>query len=144
MLNNISKAVKTKQDQLAKKKPGAVVYSEPKIIWAKMIECVGGEFNGALTVRYRFNAALEDQLASRKHHYILDVGKAIAETNFFTIRNGLNDKGMNVFWRQVDKLIKEFEENHEQLKPVKQVQFDTKEKFKKTVKKWTSFPKNGY
>ena len=64
-------AIQAKKDSLMKKKPGSVFPNEPKIIWPKMIERVGGEYERALTVRYRYNAAMEDQLAKSKLHYIL-------------------------------------------------------------------------
>ena len=117
------RAIEAKRDNLARRRPGSVVYSEPKIIWPKMIERVGGEYDRALTVRYRFNAALEDQLASRKKHYIIDVGKKIADSNYYTNRNQLNGDGAHIYWREVDKWIEEFDHDKEKLKPIKQTQF---------------------
>ena len=91
-----------------------------------MIERVGGEYNKVLTVRYRFNAALKDQLANRENHFILDVGKVIAEHNLFTIRNRLIDQGMHIFWWKIDELIEDFEYDRDKFKPIGQIQFDCK------------------
>ena len=124
IMRNVDRAVQSKRDSLHHHKPGSVVESEPKIIWSKMIERVGGEYERALTVHYRFNASLEDQLASRKQHYILDVGKVIVESHYFTARNHLNQDGKHKFWREVDHLIKQFESDKEILKPTRQMAFD--------------------
>ena len=117
IMHNANRAIQSKKDSLAHKKPGSVTPSEPKIIWVKMIERIGGEYDKALSVRYRFNAALEDQLADHKHHYILDIGKNIADPNYLSARNQLNDDGMHRYWRELDRLIDLFEQDHDNFKP---------------------------
>ena len=126
-------AIDVKKDGLARKKPGSVLPMEPKIIWPKMIERVGGEYDKALTVHYRFNAALEDQLASRSRHYIINVGKKIAEPNYFTPRNQLTDELCHVYWREIDHWIEEFDHDKDKLKPVKQIQFQLGKQHRKVT-----------
>ena len=121
MLTQISRAIQAKKDSLAHKKAGAVTPSEPKIIWVKMIERVGGEFERALTVRYRFNTVLEDQLAGRKNHFIIDIGKVIADSSYYTVRNSLNGNGAALFWSQLDRNIEIFDYDREEFIPKHQV-----------------------
>ena len=125
-MTNVDRAIQSKKDALSRRKKGAVISSEPKVFQVKMIERVGGEYNKVLTVRYRFNAALKDQLANRENHFILDVGKVIAEHNLFTIRNRLIDQGMHIFWWKIDELIEDFEYDRDKFKPIRQIQFDCK------------------
>ena len=128
ILRNVDRAIQSKKDSLSRKKPGAVIHSEPKIVWLKMIERVGGEYDQALTVRYTFNAALEDQLADRRRHYIIDVGKIMANPNLFSARNALNDDGKDTFWTKVDQQLEDFDYDHDKFKLQKQVQFTEKKK----------------
>ena len=125
-MTNTCCAIQSKKDALAYRCQGAVIASEPKIIWAKMIERVGGDYDRALTVRYRFNAAVEDQLADRKDHYIFDVSKVIAEPHYFNQRNELNEDRMHKFWREIDKLLELFNYDKEKFKPIRQIQFERK------------------
>ena len=134
MILNAERAIQSKKDSLSHKKPGAVVSSEPKVVWVKMIERVGGEFERALTVRYRFNAAMEDQLAKRRKHYILDIGKIIANPNLFNPNNSLNGDGQHLYWSELDKIIELFDDDHEILKPVWQTQFENKKNSSKHYK----------
>ena len=124
IMTNANRAVQSKKDSLSHRKQGAVIDSEPKFIWVKMIERVGGEYERALTVCYQFNASLEDELASHKKHYILDVGKAIAESYYFTARNQLNGDGKHKFWHEIDEWIEKFDHDKDVLKPVKQPAFE--------------------
>ena len=45
IMTNTCRAIQSKKDALAHRHQGAVIASEPKIIWAKMIERVGGEYD---------------------------------------------------------------------------------------------------
>ena len=91
---------------------------------------MGGEFERALTVRYRFNVAIEDQLTKRRKHYIIDVGKVIAHQNLFNQRNELNGDGCHIYWRELDKWLEIFDDDHDALKPQRQTQFKVKTKRK--------------
>ena len=113
-----------KKDSLAHKKLGSVTPSESKIIWVKMLERIGGEYDKLLSVCYRFNAALEDQLADHKRHYILDIGKNVADPNYLSAHNQLNYDSMHRYWRELDRLIDLFEQDYDNFKPSRQVHFE--------------------
>ena len=114
---NTAQAIQSKKDSLRHHKPGLVCESEPKVIWVKMIERVGGEYDRALTVRYRFNSVVEELLTERKKHYIFDVGKTIAEFSYFTVRNKLNEDGKMMYWSQINKIVQLFKANRDQFQP---------------------------
>ena len=50
----------------------------------------------------------------------------MADQNMFTVWNQLNDDGRHRFWREVDRLIQDFDYDKDKFKPVRQVQFDCK------------------
>ena len=52
ILAQVMRAIQSKKDSLAHRKPGAVITSQPKVIWVKMMERIGGEFDRAFTARY--------------------------------------------------------------------------------------------
>ena len=70
-LNEIESVISTKKEDLAAIRPGAIHPGEPKVIYVKMIE--HPHHSRAMSVRWKFNRALEDSLLKRKHGYIMDV-----------------------------------------------------------------------
>ena len=131
IMTNVMRVIQSKKDKLEHRNAGSIISSEPKIIWVKMIECIGGEYNRALTTRYRFNAALENQLAARKNHFVFDIGKAIADPGYFTMWNDLTGDGKSRYWCELDNSIQMFEYDKDPFKPKWEISMDPHKKPRK-------------
>ena len=116
VVTNMERAIESRKEQLKRQKPGAVVPSEPKFIWVKMFNKVNGQ-SKMLAVRKRYNNVLEDILATRKHHYIMDVNEVMAKTDNFTSNNFINVRGKETFWREIDRQLELFDMQCLSLKP---------------------------
>ena len=112
----IVRAVDAKKDFLMRRKPGAVIASEPKIIWVKMIDRVNGR-SSLLALRSKYNEAMEDVLSNNKNHYVMDINAEIADTTYLDQFNQLNDYGKTQYWVEIDKQIELFEKRKITLKP---------------------------
>ena len=118
ILTQFSRAIEAKKDEFSRRKPGALTVGEPKFIWIKMIKhdlnCAGIE-----CLHHQFNLAMEDCLADRNHHYIMDVSHTLDDASWFDNRGNLNGRGKSHFWRKVDGLIEQFDKQSISLKPIK-------------------------
>ena len=54
----------------------------------------------------------------QKNHFIIDIGKEIADFSMFVARNQLNGDGQTRYWKIFDENIKEFDYNKDNFKPV--------------------------
>ena len=57
----------------------------------------------------KFNMVLEDVLADRKGHYIMDLQDALKSNNLFDNLHHLNSHGKNAYWKELDEQIELFE-----------------------------------
>ena len=112
IINNMERAIEAKKEDLRRRKPGAVSPNEPKIVWVKMV----GRFSDPnragipiLAVHNKFNCALEELLANRRCHYILDAGAALADASCFTYNGQLTARRKGKFWEEVDCQIEKFD-----------------------------------
>ena len=100
----MDRAIATRKDDLAWVKPGAIVLTEPKFLWIKMINRVECH-DKALAVRNKFNTILEDILADHYGHYIIDITKNLNAAAYFS-NNLLNEHGATCYWIEIDKIVK--------------------------------------
>ena len=70
-----------------------------------------------LAVCNKFNCALEELLANRCYHYILDAGVALADASCFTYNGQLTARGKGKFWEEVDRQIETFDYQKITLRP---------------------------
>ena len=113
LLRNIERTIESCKEELRKRRAGAVLQNEPKIIWVKMINRSNPQW--ILSVCTKFNNALEELLVNRCYHYILDVNKAVFEGRNFTYNNLLNVRGQQVYWLEIDQIIERFDYHEESL-----------------------------
>ena len=104
LVTTVECVIEGKKDEMRQRRPGSVTYAEPKFIWVKMINRVNGT-SQVLAAHNKFNNILEDILAARKHHYIIDISKIMTLHSFFTPNNFINDDSRHKFWRELDKCI---------------------------------------
>ena len=122
LIGEISRMIDTKREDMKSKRPGAVVYGEPKIIWMKIWDRPTSD--RVFSLRSKFNAVLEETLANYRSCYILEFE---ADGVHFDRANNFNNSGKNAFWRYVDQEVKKFDKQIISLKPRKVVS-EAKEK----------------
>ena len=122
----MTRATDAKKDDLKRVKPGAVIPTEPKFIWVKMLNRVNAR-SDLLALRSKFNEVLEEVLYKKDQHYIIDIVTAMADSSFYDKNNYINGEGLKRFWIEIDKLIENFDTKRCSLKPVYHAKhFDTK------------------
>ena len=109
LVNQLDRCIDAHKDQLRRKNPGDIVANEPKIVWVKMMDRPDIAYNDMLAIRNKYNKILEEILASKKNHYIMDVGKDVVHPVHFMQNNNLNTRGKNAFWNVVDRNIELFD-----------------------------------
>ena len=122
LVGEIYRIIDTKREDMKNKRPGAVVYGEPKIIWMKIWDRPTSD--RVFSLRTKFNAVLEETLANYRSCYILEFE---ADGMHFYRANNMNNSGKNAFWRFVDQEVKKFYKQLTSLKPRKVVS-EAKEK----------------
>ena len=131
IMNQMNRALQAKEENLKSRCPGSVISTEPKFIWIKKFECIS-DYSTLLSLRYKYNEALQEQISKRSKHYIMDVNEAMAEKTFFDLTNKLNGRGKVHFWKEVDTQIKLFDQRKITLKP--ELQAHQIEELKKQAK----------
>ena len=118
VINEIDRAIESRKDALRRRKPGAVSAAEPKVIWVKMINRYFLNDSRCMEVRGKFNRCLENILANKRNHYIIDVSKHVYFSDMFYPNGDLNPKGKTEFWSQVDAQLEAFDKQKLSLRPV--------------------------
>ena len=118
MDDKIKSAIEEKKDQFFKMKPGSITTTEPKLVWVKMLRRKRSN-KKVLTVRGKYNDALEDILVQSKYHHIIDPNPKMSKAEYFSNANILTENGKTAYWIEIDDCIKMFEGNKLKLKPSK-------------------------
>ena len=118
IINQMAKAIESSKDNLQRRRPGAILPYEPKMIWVKMFDRLGtSRHSKSMAYRATFNDSLENALAGKAGHFIMDIDQAMADVIYFDQFNHLNTYGVQNFWTAVDKQLERFEKRIIQLKP---------------------------
>ena len=96
VINQMIRAVNAKKDNLKCRKPGSIVYNEPKLIWISMIDCVGFRAED-LSLRDLFNKCLADILSDKEFHYLMDMNAAMMDLGNLDRWGDLNTYGKQQF-----------------------------------------------
>ena len=118
LITEIDKLVSGRREELRKRKAGSVGGSEPKIIWGRMMDRPNISYNDMLAVRIKYNSILEDILANKRNHYILDVSKEVVHPLNFMYNNQINASGRNDFWLAIDRQLELFDYDKTPFVPV--------------------------
>ena len=106
IINQVAWAIDAAKDNLQRRKPGAILSYEPKMVWVKMMDRIGtGSRSKSLALRNIFNTTLGDKLSGRTGHFIIDIDQAMDDASFFDADNHLNEYGRHHFWLALDKII---------------------------------------
>ena len=102
-------AIDTRIDDLQLYNQGATTYGKPKWLWVKMIDRVS-VVDKVLASRGKFNRALENMIAGRCSHYLIDINKKIGDSAYFNAElKSLNADGRGRYWMEIDKIVKYFD-----------------------------------
>ena len=123
MVSNIIKAIEMRKDQIYNSKRGAVVATEPKVVWVKMLQRMRS-YDKILTVRSKFNSTVETLIANKWRHYIIDINPILCDVAYFTKTNQLTGEGIILFWKEINECIKLFDACKLQLMPCKDILWD--------------------
>ena len=105
MSKNMARAIQSRKDSLAHKKPGAIS-KETKFIWVSMINR-HAEFSKVLKQQTKFNSVLQDLVQeNQKRDCIFDVNYAVNQANFYALHNRLTQEGAIAYWLEIDKSLK--------------------------------------
>ena len=116
IMNQMSRAVQSKEENLKSRCPGNVISTEPKFIWVEMFNRIT-DYTKLSSLRFKYNEALQEQISKRTKHYIMDIDEAMADESFYDLTNHLNGQGVVHFWKEVDAQLKLFDQRKITLKP---------------------------
>ena len=118
LITNINRMLEAKKDALLRKRAGAVIASELKLIWTKTVKKAFHSADQRVQIN-KFNLMLEDTLADHNSCYLMDVDGVLHNDSLYTVHNTLNSHGQKAFWSEVDNQIEKFEKKQISLKPVR-------------------------
>ena len=117
LITKIQRAIQSKKDHLINKNPGAIIPGDPSIVWIAVMDQLKSD-DAVLSLRQKFNNMLEEVIADRKSHYLIDVCDVVEQPSLYN-RQGLNDDGKSEYWRAIDRRLKSFDMDKEEFKPKK-------------------------
>ena len=116
IITQIDRAVESKIENIRQRKPGAIIAGEPKIIWIEMFNKMNG-VSEILKMRGIFNELVNEIMAGKEQHYVMNVNRAMDDSNHFDQFNQINSYGITRFWQQVDYQLESFDKKRITLKP---------------------------
>ena len=132
IINQMARALDAKKDNLKRCKPGLIQHSEPKIVWIKMIDQIGFRADDLL-LREMFNNRLNDLLADRDGHFIMDVNAVMLDAGHLNRWGDLNAYGQQCFWSEVDRQLEKFDKKKITLKPAKEHVMEIQPEYRPTA-----------
>ena len=102
LITSIVHAVEARKEEIRKCRPGALNNSEPKIVWVKMFDHPKVQ-DRMYAVREKYNNMLEEVLALKRNHYILDINNTMAQAKYFLLNGLITARAQRVFWQKLDE-----------------------------------------
>ena len=103
-------AVEKKWKRMKEARLGAVSRFEPKILWLKMLEGDGIQFEIG-TLRGKFNGLIEQVIKQEGQGFILESPRISQQ--LFDWHNSLTQNGRISFWRQISDAVYRFDNQEE-------------------------------
>ena len=104
--DQIDRAIEIRKDQLMAKCPGTIDENSVKIVWIKALGRMKSQDEA--TVKYKFNAELEEVLSQRGNHFIMDVQRAVSNVTDFNQFGDLSGPGRIRFWNEINRQLEMF------------------------------------
>ena len=117
LVEEFSKAISIKKEDMRSVRPGSVTTLEPKFIWVKMIERPGHAASKHMLNREKFNAVLEQTLHGTKSMYIMGIERKTIDKSCFDMSSGLNSRGKCAYWAEFDRMLRKFDKQELSLRP---------------------------
>ena len=120
MVRQISILVHRKKMELTTRKPGAVFFNDPRIVFVRMIRRqdsypIGSKMDKICGLRAKFNDALNEAITNTDQH-ILTINSCHTVDHFDKWGN-LSVRGMYAFWDEIDNLLERFDKDKIKLLP---------------------------
>ena len=115
LVKAIYKEISTRKEDMRKMKKGAVIESEPKVVWMKAIDRPGRD--KFLSLRAKYNAVLEETIADYPFSYIMEIDENDFSRDHFDLNNHMRANGMHVYLKSFDRLLRRFDENPARFTP---------------------------
>ena len=114
--NQIDRAIEIRRDHLQLKHMGSTMPDEPRIVW---IKALGRMLSASeAQIKFKFNSELEETLALRNNHYIMDIQWALPNITDFSQIGKLTGVGQIRFWKEINQQLELFEFKDLDLTPV--------------------------
>ena len=117
LLMHFRKAVELRRDDIDHKRPGAVPYTDTRLIWVKMLKRPESSIvKKVYSLTRKFNVTLENVIAPERLAHILDANIEPSAA-YFNENGELNGQGCILYWRKIDAIIRDFDKGKTELKP---------------------------
>ena len=109
LLINCERSIKSKHEEYRKKKPGALVAGEPKMIWLGIPERPMYDHKFTPAIR-KFNCILADLVEKKENNEYLSISDhlGLTQANYHQFFK-LSGRGETSFWQAIDGAIEEFD-----------------------------------
>ena len=109
MANNMNRAFECRKSDLRHIKLGSVLEDDPHFVWVKMIDRIN-VVDKVLAVQNQFNTAMEDALAPKPNHSMIDINQYMNNSAYFlATHKSLTDEGAARFWSLINSKVQNFE-----------------------------------
>ena len=118
LINDIVSEIENQKSKMHKIKPGSVIVGEPKMLWVALIN--KPHYQKVMSLRRKYNEILEDTLTNYRNCHIIHPTPLLK--HYFDRANYLSCDGMIAFWKDIDEILKNFDQAKDQrqeLKPQK-------------------------
>ena len=115
--NNLTRAIEFRKTDLIPIRPGAVTMGEPWVIWTKFMTHSRG-YNPFLSVKTKYNDTMDEILAEKNNHYVMDFGQVMHDNAFYTPRSVLTEAGRIQFLSELNQIVKDFDYGKVDLIPI--------------------------
>ena len=116
VIEQVDRAIEIKKESLQQRKPGALIAGEPKLIWIEMMNKMNG-VSKILKMRGKFNELMNNIMANREQHYVINVNRIMDDSSYFDQFNQINEHGITRFWQQIDYHMELFDKKRISLLP---------------------------
>ena len=93
IINTMDRLIETRKEQLRRRRPGAIVADEPKVIWFTMMNRPGIHYSDLYAVRHKYNKNLKELLDQKTNHFLLDVNDTICHPMHYISSKYMNARG---------------------------------------------------
>ena len=113
--DNIVSNIETRIQDIKSKRPGVIFADdEPKMIWVGAVArpTIQARKEDVFSLITKFNKMIMDMVATRDKHFYANL-ETITDMSCFDMLGRLKPKGKELFWKELDYLLRKFDTNSE-------------------------------